>query len=245
MSRPVAGVLLVTLATTLGTVAAGVAPTVANPAFAVSGPAPKVRAHPPLVQGVVADQFGHFVDDVDVEAVDANGEVAASSLTYASEREDGPQHGYFYLEVGRKGTYTLTLTRDGYKDATVEDVVVTSRRQRLALGEIDIVKKAAETRTSAGLDDDVVTPDERGRVEVSVSTKATGRPTGDVEVREGRTVVGTGELDASDRGRVMVLLKRLAPGSHHLTAYFLGSKSLKESASKEMTLTVKKPRRHH
>jgi hypothetical protein len=80
---------------------------------------------------------------------------------------------------------------------------------------------------------------------VTVSGGGTGRPAGAVEVREGRKVVGAGRLRSSARGKVVVTLKRLDAGRHDLKAYFLGSKSLRASSSRAVTLTVKKPRRHH
>jgi len=242
-TRPLAGILLLAL-TTFGLVATGTSPTVANPAFVVSGTAPRAAAHPPLVQGVVVDQFGKFVDDVEVDAVGSPGG-KASALTYASKRDDGPQHGYFYLEVGKKGSYTLTLSKDGYESLTIGPVKVPRLRSKVALGEITLTKKPAVTRTSAGLEAGSITPDAHGRVDVSVSTKATTRPVGAVQVREGHAVVGTAALRPADKGSATVVLDRLAAGSHDLKAYFLGSKTLKASASKSMTLTVKKPRHHH
>ncbi|GAA2148568.1 hypothetical protein GCM10009844_27110 [Nocardioides koreensis] len=241
-TRPFAAALLLALATS-GLVATGTSPTVANPAYDVSGTAPRAAARPPLIQGVVVDQLGHAVDDVDVRAIDSNGDPAASALTYASSRVDGPQHGYFYLEVGAVGSYTLRLKKPGYVSATVESVQVSRPRQRLALGEL-VLTKVLGTKTSASLADGRITADQWGKVRVTVTGGGTSRPAGTVEVRDGRKVVGTGRLRPSDGGKVVVTLKRLAAGSHGLEARFLGSKTLKASSARKVTLTVTKPRRH-
>jgi 5-hydroxyisourate hydrolase-like protein (transthyretin family) len=208
-----------------------------------SGPVPGSAAvEPPqgqaLIQGVVTDQSGNPVDDVTVQATKADGTPAASALTYASDRADGPQHGYFYLQVTR-GTYTLTFTKDGYRGDPLE-AQVTKRGQHVSLGEIEIRKVLAETKTSADLVKATVTTKQNGEVEVSVTSKATGKPTGDVEIREGRHVVGEGQVKSRDKGAVSLELDKLGKGEHDLKAYYLGSSTLKPSSSKSFTLTVKK-----
>ncbi len=199
---------------------------------------------PPLIQGLVVDQTGHFLNNVDVAAVRASGVVAASSLTYASTRADGPQNGYFYLEVGKKGTYTLTLSRTGYVTRTLPAVEIVRLRQKLALGEITLTRKLADSKVAAKLPDTQITTNDKGKVDVTVSSAATRKPTGAVEIREGKAVLGSGRLAAGDKGHLKVTLKKLARGSHDLKAYFLGSSSLKKSYSQAVTLTVKKPRQH-
>ncbi|MBI2245210.1 MAG: Ig-like domain repeat protein [Nocardioides sp.] len=198
------------------------------------------RAGQALIQGVVVDQAGRYVDDVEVQATKDDGTPAASAITYASDREDGPQHGYFFLEVTR-GTYTLTLSRDGYKTATYGPVQVTRRGQHVSLGEIEIQKKQTESKTDAALAQRTVTTKQNGAVTVTVSAKGL-KPTGDVEIREGRDVVGEGRLKAKDKGEVTIVLDRLPRGAHELKAYYLGSSELKASASKAFTLTVTRPR---
>lgn len=198
------------------------------------------RAGRALIQGVVTDQSGRFVDDVTVQATKDDGTPAASAITYASDREDGPQHGYFFLEVTR-GSYTLTLSREGYKTATYGPVQVTKRGQHVSLGEIEIQKKLTESRTEADLARRSVTTKQNGQVVVTVSAKGV-KPTGDVEVREGRKVVGEAGLKAKDKGQITIVLDRLPRGAHELKAYYLGSADLKESTSKSFTLTVTRSR---
>lgn len=221
----------------------------AQPSQAASGGA--VGAHqvsraaaPPLIRGVVSDQFGHYVDNVDVEAVRANGNVAASSLTYASSWDSGPQHGFFYLEVGKKGTYTLTLSKDGFVPRTLESVEITRLRQRLSLGEITLKRKLAATTTSGELRDESVTTSDKPRVDVSVKP-GKAKPAGTVEIRIGSKVVGSATVKAADKGSTTVTLGKFAKGSYTLKAYYLGSKTTQASSSKAMTLSVKKARGHH
>lgn len=204
--------------------------------------AARVAVAPPLIQGLAVDQNGRYVDDVSVQATDDQGRPAASAITYASGRDDGPQHGYFYLEVGSRGSYTLTLSRNGYATTTYGPVDVTRKKQRIGLGEILVKKVLPATSTAAALDDSSITTGQRGRVDVTVSSRATKKPAGELEIRDGRKVVGSGVLKPGDRGSATITLKKLAAGGHDLKAYFFGSASLKDSASKGFGLTVKKPR---
>lgn len=199
----------------------------------------RVVAHP-LIQGVVVDQDGDPVDDVEVQATKDDGTEQASALTYASDRPDGPQHGYFFLDV-TKGTFTLTLAKDGYRTVEYDAGTITRRGQRISMGELEIVKIAPRTTTSASLQDATVTTRQRGLVDVLVSSHA-GRPTGEVEVREDGDVVGDATVARSDHGKVTVTLDRLGRGDHDLRAFFLGSSSWKGSSSKVITLHVVKKR---
>lgn len=198
------------------------------------------RAGQALIQGVVVDQAGRYVDDVEVQATKADGTPAASAITYASDREDGPQHGYFFLEVTR-GTYTLTFSRDGYRTLVLDDLQIERARQKLSLGEVEIQKKLAESKTEASLVRRTITTKQNGEVVVTVSARGV-KPTGDVEIREGRTVVGEDGLRARDNGQVTIELDRLPRGTHELKAYYLGSPDLKVSASTSFTLTVTRGR---
>lgn len=216
----------------------------ALPASAAPHPSPGVtveRAGQALIQGVVVDQFGQYVDDVKVQAIKGDGTPAASALTYASKRQDGPQHGYFFLDVGR-GTYTLKLTREGYKTLVLDDIRVAKARQKVSLGDTEIQKELVASRTDATLARKKITTKQSGVVTVTVSAKG-AKPAGDVEIREGRDVVGGGQLKAGNGGRVTIILDRLPKGSHELKAVYLGSRSVKGSSSQTITLTVTKGRR--
>lgn len=213
------------------------------PASAAPHTAPGVtvaRAGSALIQGVVVDQFGTYVDDVEVIATKGDNPPAASALTYASKRKDGPQHGYFFLEVSR-GTYTVELARKGFKPLVLDDVVV-RKGKRTSLGEIEMQRVLAASRTEAALAQKKITTKQNGVVTVTVSVKDV-KPTGDVEIREGRDVVGGGQLKAGNDGRVTITLDRLPKGSHDLKAVYLGSRSVKGSSSQTVTLIVTKSRR--
>ncbi len=240
-NRPLAAALLLPLAAA-GLVATGVSPTAAVQAH-LAPQAATTGTY--LIQGVVADTSGHYLDDVSVEAI-SDGKVVASALTYASPRDDGPQHGYFFLEVRATGSYTVTLSRAGYRGATVAAEV--GRRHRTdSLGEIDLARKPVATKTTARLNTARISTSDKGRVTITVSTGATARPTGAVEVRSGRKVLGSDSLTASDRGRVTVWLRRLDAGTYHLTASYAGSRkqALRASASSAVTLQVVRVRHHH
>jgi hypothetical protein len=238
----------------LAALAAGAAllltPHLLSPSAATSHSATSVAVAParaatePLVQGVVTDQFGNFVDGVTVRATRSGGAAAASAETYASVWADGPQHGYFYLEVGRTGTYTLTLAKNGYETVEYDEVMVTRRGQKLSLGEIQIEKVLASTSTNAMLTRRAVATRDRASLVVAVTTKATQKPTGEVEVREGNKVVGSVVLKPGHRGNATVTLTKLGKGGHVLRAYFLGSEDLAPSSSKRpVTLVIGKSKK--
>ncbi|GAA1134913.1 Ig-like domain repeat protein [Nocardioides aquiterrae] len=216
-------------------------PAQAAPSSADRAVAPLRAEVHPLIRGVVVDQDGDPVDDVEVQATKADGTEQASALTYASDREDGPQHGYFFLEV-TKGTYTVTLSKKGYKTVEYDAGTISKRGQKVSMGELVIKKVAADTDTKAALKKATVTTKQHGEVTVTVSSKG-AKPLGDIEIREGKHAVGDGTLRKSDGGTVTIELDKLPKGEHELKAYFLGSAGFKASSSKAFTLTVVKPRR--
>lgn len=204
-----------------------------------SYPVATAKVAKPLVQGVVVDQFGRYVDGVQVRVTLPNGKPVAAAESYASEWEDGPQHGYFFAETGR-GTFTVTLSKSGYETVEYDDIEVTRRGQRVSLGEIQIDKVLAATSTTAAL----ARQGNRAAVVVAVTTKATNKPTGVVEIREKNKVVGSASLKAGNRGTLLVSLGKLGKGGHVLRAYFLGSTDLAPSSSKRpVTLVVGKPKK--
>lgn len=228
-TRSLAGHLLLVL--TLGLVVTGLTS------------APASAATQKLIQGVVVDQTGRPVDDVTVIARNAEGTAVASALTYASAWEDGPQHGYFWLQVTR-GVYTLEISKDGYVPVSLDGIEITRRHPKASLGEVTLEKKKVESTTKAVLRDATISTDEKGKVTVTVTSKETAKPTGEVMIKAGGKTVGSDDLRASDRGQITVVLERLARGSYDLKAHFGGSPYLKESDAKAGTLTVRRPSRH-
>jgi hypothetical protein len=245
-TRTLVGAMALALATA-GLVSSLGSPTSANPAFHLSGTVTSVdgptRGHA-WVEGVITDRSTKKAvgdDDVVVEAYPAgvqDGDLVASSLLYASP-DGSTDHGFYRLWGLEPGNYRIKFISDGKYQDDITMVTVGEREvQRLDHG----LKLA--TATKATTDDDVITTADKGKLTVKVASSG-ARPVGDVEVRLGRKEVGSDEVRASDKGKVTVSLDRLAVGSYTLKAYFLGSKSFGESSSKSVTLTVKKPRRHH
>lgn len=207
-----------------------------------SAVAPARAAVKPLIQGVVLDQAGRYVDDVEVQALDEDGAVVATALTYESDWEDGPQHGYFFLEVPR-GSYTVELSKKGYKSVEYDAGRITKKVKRISLGEIEIEKIGAPSTTTAAPVAATVTTKDNGKVTVTVKSGGTDKPTGKVEIRDGRKVVGDAVINKRDKGTVVVSLDKLPKGSYDLKAYYLGSADAKASKSGAFTLTVVKKRR--
>ena len=227
------------LATVVALAASALAVQQMRPASAAA-PAPSAPvfvAPANLIQGVVVDQRGRAVDDVTVEAVKADGTNDAADQTYEASWEGGPGHGYFALSVHR-GSYTLVLSKAGYKTVEYDAGLITKRRKKISMGEIEIQKIAAPTKTEAALVKGSVTTREAGAVTVTV--QGDGKVTGGVEVREGRKVVGEATLK---KGTVTVTLDKLPKGTHALTAHYLGTADHKASSSRQLTLTVTKARR--
>ena len=211
----------------------------------VSLSAASAEAHPRTsrIQGVVADQSGHYVDDVLVEAFDSDGDIVASAFTYASDREYGPQHGYFVLEVPAGHDYTVALSKRGYVAVDLQRVDV-SRNRPTSLGQLELDKRLIPTEVTAAPDDQVVTPAERVRLHINVVPDRSAKPTGTVVVKEGRATLGRATLRPGSQGRVTVDLGKLSRGTHALRVLYSGSDLLKASDSR-LALTVARPGRRH
>lgn len=181
-----------------------------------------------IIRGLVTDPSGRLVDDVQVEAIDEDGVVTASALTYASEKADGVQHGFYGLYVA-PGTYTLRFTKQGFRTQTVTDAVQTGRREVVHAAEVTLAVARVQSATGARLVDATIRPSQRGEVVVTVKGQASS-VTGEIEVLNGRKVVGSGNLRKKDHGKTSIDLKQLDRGSYRLTVAFAGSTLLKPSA---------------
>lgn len=204
--------------------------------------APSRAAVKPLIQGVVVDQAGRYVDDVKVQALDEDGDVVATALTYASAWPDGKQHGYFFVEVPR-GTYTVELSKKGYKTVEYDAGRITKKVKKISLGEIEITKVGAPSTTTAAPVKATVTTKDVASVTVTVRSSGADKPTGRVEIRSGRKVLGDAVINKRDKGTVVVSLGKLAKGTYDLKAFYLGSADAKSSSSSAFTLTVVKKKR--
>lgn len=221
--RPVVGLLF---ALVLGLVVSGLT---SAPATAVADP---------IIQGVAVDGDGHPILDVEVTA-EKNGEVVASDLSYENTDAEGqPQPGYFALHV-TKGDYTVTLSKKGFEPVAIGGISIRKGHRIESLGEITLLRTST---TSGKLDKAEIRADEKGKVAVTV--KPTGmKPTGGIEVREGRKTVGSATLKSRHKGELTVTLDKLAKGVHELKVFYEGSSAFAGSTSGKLTLTVKAPRK--
>lgn len=191
------------------------------------------------IQGVVKDQFGDPLGNVRVQATSNDDE--GSAITYEKPGIAGST-GFYRIYDLLPGTYTLVFSG---KDPKITSTTATVKVGKREIGKVSVTvtRVLGATDLSASLQRKSVTTKQSGVVEATLTTSATKKPTGRVEVREGRDVVGKGSFSARDGGELTITLDRLPRGSHALRAYFLGSSSLKASASKSFTLVVTKARR--
>lgn len=210
--------------------------------MALSLAPPAHAAVRPRIQGVVVDQGGRPVDDVTVVAERPDGTAAASMLSYASARADGPQHGYFFLAVGSAGLYTVTLSKPGYRRREVGSFDVISSGV-VSLGPVVLRKRLVPTATTLRLDDRTLTTRQRTGVRLRVLTNATTRPTGRVAIRVGRRTVRTVDLVRRDRGRAHVRVPGFTRGTHAVRATFTpDSPYLRASTSGRVVVKVRAAR---
>lgn len=193
-----------------------------------------------VIEGVAVDTSGKGIDNVAVQALDAStGAPVAASLTYASAREDGPQHGYFYLFVD-PGVYDVVLVKRGYDATFLSDVVARAERHT-ALGHLTLGLRDWPTSTVAEVVDPVVTPDQPVLVEVEVDSAKARVTGGRVVVSEGRRVLAKKELTRADKGTVTVKVGRLPRGTHQLDVDYRAVDGLKSSSTKRtLKVTVAK-----
>ena len=141
-----------------------------------------------------------------------------------------------------QGSYTLKLSRTGYETVEYDAGLITKRRKKISMGEIEIEKISAPTTTSATLGKASIATKDKGTVTVTVApVKGKGTVAGDVEVRAGKKVLGAATL--GKKGAVTVTLPQLPAGAYKLTAYFLGNADHRSSSSKQLTLTVSRKKR--
>jgi hypothetical protein len=193
------------------------------------------------VVGLVKQKHGGYLLDVKVEAV-RNGDVQASAFTYESDVEAG-RNGFYRLEVDSGRRYTLVFSKPGFLTRTVPGVRVRDGRE-VEVDTVSLLPKPDPSRTAGSLVDNRITAAERGEVVVSVSTRATDRPVGEVSVKYGHREVGDARLRRTDEGTVTVSLDRLDRGTYPLKVYYGGAEGIESSKSREFKLTVEKPRRH-
>lgn len=126
-------------------------------------------------------------------------------------------------DAGRRLAVVVTATRPGEDEGTAFAVTTV----------VDRLDSAVRLRTSRAR----VPQGTRPRVTVALRSADTGVPSGTVVVRDGRRRVGT--ATTSRAGRVTLLLRRLAPGRHRLTATYAGTTRYAQSTSPRLVVTVR------
>ncbi len=149
--------------------------------------------------------------------------VASPTLAYQWNREGAPIGGataaaYTLVpaDAGAAITVTVTASAPGTTPGAATSAAVT-------------VDRLAST-TRGTVDRVFVRHDSPVVYRVAVSGRGL-TPTGDVVVRDGRTVIATATLTAADNGRATVTLPKLGRGIHLLTATYGGDAQLEDSAS--------------
>lgn len=240
----VAAALAVSAAAGVGVAARPFTESPASPGSSSPDVTPQMPAPASLIEGVVVSGSGKPVDDVSVFAIDAQGERVASALSYASQRREGPAHGYFFLAVPA-GEYTVLLRKKGYSTTAIDEVQVGKRRT--SLGEIVISAAPAKSSTAAFARAQRVSAGEpvlvRVRTElVGVKEHATGRVVVHERVgRRGSQVLATALMGSADRGMKEIRVRGLGVGTHVLWVEFVPGGTAKKSVSDRFTVVVEKP----
>lgn len=232
-------------------VAASAEPTPAPPqahGIAPTSGAQYAVANDVLIQGVVGDKSRAFrpIDDVTVQAVAADGTVAATGLTYASQRPKGAQHGYFYLRVPA-GDYRLDLSKNGYTTQTIP--VTADPRKATSLGVVGILPSVSKVRIIGG-GEGFVTSGERLGTSFQVianfgKVRGTGRIIDQYKTKTGKTrtrVLKKIKLTGAN-GRIYTDKVRVeGVGKHKVYLDFRGAPGVGDAQSQPYIVWVKAPR---
>ena len=227
-------------------------PASAAPAAQDSGAGVTTPAKPPVgkawLEGVVTDQAGHTLQDVNVEAwpddPDAT-EPVASDLTYENVADD--QQGYFRLEVPIHASYLIVISADPddpyrtfqYNDG--EAIKVGLRKER-NLGTSEIARVAMQpSTTTAKIKPGAVKVGKQAKITINVACKNVDPVLGKVTASVGGKKV-TGVLKQKNHGQMVLTLPKLKkPGKYTVEAWYLGDSYVKKSTTKKpLKLVVKK-----
>jgi hypothetical protein len=198
--------------------------------------------------GVITDQAGHPLQDVNVEAwpddPDAT-EPVASDRTYENVADE--QQGYFRLEVPIHAHYLIVVSADPadpYRTFQYNDgdpIKVGLRRVR-TLGTSEIARTALQaSRTTAKIKPGAVKAGKQATITISVTCKNVDPVLGKVTAAvDGKKVAGV--LKQKSHGQLTLTLPKLKqPGKYTVEAWYLGDSYVKKSTpKKKLKLTVKK-----
>lgn len=94
------------------------------------------------------------------------------------------------------------------------------------------------SKVKASFDSKTKKKSSKGTAKVTVSTSATSKPTGTVNVLDGSKIIAKGELASKNKGVIKIKLPKLKKGKHTLTVSYAGTDKVKAS-SKSYKITVK------
>lgn len=204
-----------------------------------------------FIEGVVLDERGHPVDDINVEAFPAGREASdpvASWLTYESPDAEHP-HGFYLLDVV-PGSYVIRLSslegaHEPFRSQWYADkrVVTVGDQEALRLKPVTLERGRAESQCQLALVDDVVPAAHRPQVRVRIKSPDATRVIGSIRVTMNGQKVRTDRLGRQDRGLVVLRLPKRRPGTYRVVVSYSGSGEVKRSHSQVHVLRVAKPGR--
>ena len=195
------------------------------------------------IHGVVVDQGGKKVDDVNVEAFNAKDDgPVASALSYASP-DNEVKHGYFDLCVGR-GTYTVKLSKAGYKTRNGIDAgyLVWYGVHNRYLGELKLKKNMEDSTAKLTLSKDTIKVGDTAKGTVKITTDG-AIPTGKWQILVDGDKEDSGKLKDDDNGKFSFSVDGLSKGTHKVQASYDGDVYVNGSDSKKVSLDVVKKKK--
>jgi len=238
-----------------------------------STPTATLIATPPAgeswIQGVLTDQAGNKLNNVNVEAWPMDptaSEPIASNLSYAGAPADGRhQSGVFRLAVPGGTPYRIKFSTIGGQEdgdqfraqnygggraimtrvtsagrpTTVAAVMATPGRV-VDLGKTQLARQGTvASKTKARLGRAKVSAGKRGKLSVRVTSRFVTNVTGRVLVKVSGKRIKA-RLAASGHGKATIRLPKLKPGRHHVNVKFAGSNTVAPSKAAPVRLTVKR-----
>jgi hypothetical protein len=213
------------------------------------------------IQGVVTDQAGHGLDNVNVEVWSSDPSATAptgSNLSYGGFPADGRHgHGAYRIEVPAGQPYTIVFSAVGGKEdgdafrmqeygrglpimvkgtASAAKAGTTRNLGTTALvhqGQVHSTIKISAAKVKAG---------KRGSLKISITSPFVAPVTGKVLVKIGRKKA-TVRLGQTDNGKTTLKLPKLKAGKHKITATYAGTSTVLKSTATPIKLNVTKKKK--
>lgn len=206
-----------------------------------------------FIGGVVRDEHGRLIDNINVEAFDAGTEGAdpsAAALTYEGPDSDHP-HGFYRLVVA-PGSYFIRFSSlvvgdgsgdggdDSFQSQWYADkrVVSVGDEEILRLKPVTLDRARAESECDAALVDDVVPVGRHPKVRVRIKSVNAPHVTGSIKVTMNHHKVRTDRLRKLDHGRVVLRLPKSRPGTYRVAVSYAGSNAVRRSHSPVQVLRI-------